>query len=80
VVDVTGTNGEVASLIGSVLAAGAWVELDGSRLLITTADTAADPDVLHDLVRDAVAAHEVGLLRLQARTTTLEDVFLGIDP
>ena len=46
----------------------------------STADTAADPDVLHDLVRDSVAAHDVGLLRLQARTTTLEDVFLGMDP
>ncbi len=80
VVEVTGTNAQVEALIGAVRAAGAAVELDGTRLLVSAADAAADPDVLHDLVRDSVAANDVGLLRLQARTTTLEDVFLGMDP
>ena len=48
------------------------VSVDGLRLVVEgTADAGADA------VRDAAAAQRIGLRRVQARTATLEDVFLA---
>lgn len=72
--EVTGLVLEVDDRVDAVAAhlrnAGATVEIEGERLIITDA-----PD-LHDLARDAVADNGVGLRRLVDRQVTLEDVFL----
>ena len=74
--DVTGlvleVDDRVEVVAASLTAAGCDVEVDGERLTIT----GPQPDRLHDLARDAVAAAGVGLRRLVDRQVTLEDVFL----
>ena len=54
-------------------AAGAEVRDDESRLLVTGGDD------LFDVVRDAVVDAGAGIRRLQPRTVSLEDVFLGVE-
>lgn len=52
----------------------------GRRLTVLPPEATTDADELNDVVRDVLAAApRVGLRRLTARTTTLEDVFLGLD-
>ena len=60
------------ALAQSLTARGLEVHVEGLRLTIAgTVETAADA------VRDEAAALDIGLRRLQPRTTTLEDVFLA---
>jgi ABC-2 type transport system ATP-binding protein len=54
-------------------ASGAEVRDDESRLLVTGSDD------LFDVVRDAVVDAGAGIRRLQPRTVSLEDVFLGVE-
>lgn len=69
-------DGDSAAVVAALEAAGADVTADGRRLLVVS----AGGDDVYDLVRDAVAAApDVGLRRLQRRTISLEDVFLGMD-
>jgi ABC-2 type transport system ATP-binding protein len=69
VVDVDGR----AELLATHLRrAGLDVRIDGLRLVV---DGPAEASA--DAVRDAAAAQRVGLRRVQARTATLEDVFLA---
>ena len=51
---------------------GADVRDDGNRLFVTGGDN------LFELVRDAVVDAGAGIRRLQPRTVSLEDVFLGV--
>ncbi len=67
-VEITGDADAVAA---SLRAAGAVVDADGRRLIVTAAE--ADPFLL---IRDALAATGAGMLSLGPRATTLEDVFL----
>ncbi len=71
VVDV---DGRAELLAGRLRAGGLDVHVDGLRLVVD-----GPADVGADAVRDAAAAHRVGLRRVQARTATLEDVFLSAD-
>jgi ABC-2 type transport system ATP-binding protein len=50
----------------------------GGRRLVVTTNGDADPDVLHDQVRDGLVATGAGLRRLSDRTVSLEDVFLEV--
>lgn len=81
--DLSDLRGDVTGLVldvddradvvaASLSAAGCTVDMDGDRLTIT----GPQPEQLHDLARDAVAAAGVGLRRLVDRQVTLEDVFL----
>ncbi len=69
VVDV---DGGAELLAGRLRTAGFAVSVDGLRLVV---EGAADAGA--DAVRDAAAAQRIGLRRVQARTATLEDVFLA---
>ncbi len=69
VVDV---DGGAELLAGRLRTAGLEVSVDGLRLVV---EGAADAGA--DAVRDAAAAQRIGLRRVQARTATLEDVFLA---
>ncbi len=52
---------------------------DGSHLVVLPPRKSDDADALVDVVRDVIAAtRTVGIRRLVPRTTTLEDVFLGL--
>jgi len=59
----------IEQLADGLRRAGAAVTLDGRRLLVEGIDSAA-------VVRDTVAALGLGLVRLERRRLTLEDVFL----
>jgi ABC-2 type transport system ATP-binding protein len=74
VVEVDAGAGEMAR---ALTARGFEVHADGRRLVV-----AGTVDDVADAVRDEAAARDIGLRRLQSRTTTLEDVFLaaGHDP
>ncbi|MBW3611213.1 MAG: ABC transporter ATP-binding protein [Actinobacteria bacterium] len=69
VVDV---DGGAELLAGRLRTDGFAVSVDGLRLVV---EGAADAGA--DAVRDAAAAQRIGLRRVQARTATLEDVFLA---
>jgi ABC-2 type transport system ATP-binding protein len=69
VVDVDGQAEVLASALRS---RGLEVSVDRLRLTV-----AGPVELGADAVRDAAASHHVGLRRLQARTATLEDVFLA---
>ena len=63
--------GDVSAVVEQLTAAGALVETNGSRLLVSSSDD--DP---FRLVRDALAATGNGMRSLGPKATTLEDVFL----
>ena len=65
--------GDTAALVAALEAAGAQVRHEGRRLAVDHPD---DPFIV---VRDAVAATGSTLRSLGARTTSLEDIFLGED-
>ena len=67
-VEITGDADAVAAFLR---AAGADVDSDGRRLIVTA--SGADPFLL---IRDALAETGAGMLSLGPRATTLEDVFL----
>ena len=71
VVDV---DGRAEALAAGVRARGLEVTVDGLRLVVS-----GPPEASADAVRDAAASSGVGLRRMQARTATLEDVFLAAD-
>ena len=71
VVDV---DGGAELLAEGVRTRGLEVTVDGLRLVV-----AGPPDVGADAVRDVAAASGVGLRRVQARTASLEEVFLAAD-
>src|SRR6476660_7726125 len=58
---------------GALRSRGSEVRDDGSRLLVTGGDD------LFELVRDVVVDAGAGIRRLQPRTVSLEDVFLGVE-
>ncbi len=65
-----------AGPVAGVLAArGHAAVADGRRLTIQPG-AAVDADALLDVVRDSVAAAGLGIVRMERRTTRLEDVFL----
>ena len=71
-VDLDGGVGEVARLLE---ASGHEVDVDASHLTVQGAD-----DGVYDAIRDAIAASGSGILRLEARRVSLEQVFLeGLD-
>ena len=53
---------------------GAEIRDDAARHFVTGGDD------LYEVVRDSVAETGAGIRRLQPRTVSLEDVFLGIGP
>jgi ABC-2 type transport system ATP-binding protein len=63
--------GDVSAIVEHLTAAGAIVESNGSRLLVSSPDD--DP---FRLVRDALATTGSGMRSLGPKATTLEDVFL----
>lgn len=67
-------------LVGALRERGATVTVDGSRLLVDVAATSnpVDPDLVYDVVRDALVVTAVPLRRLTDRTIRLEDVFLDV--
>jgi ABC-2 type transport system ATP-binding protein len=70
------------SFVAELRARGASVTIDGRHLLVDVTTSASRPPAgvdLHDVVRDALAASDVGLRRLTDRTVRLEDVFLEVD-
>ena len=73
VVDVDAAD-EAERLVAGVRARGLEVARDGLRLVV-----AGPADAAADAVRDVAAASDVGLRRIEARTATLEDVFLAAD-
>ena len=79
VVELLGDPAQVAAVVDRLQSRGATVELDGLRHVIRPVDPAAQPDLLFDEVRDAIAANEVAVRRLQPHRATLEDVFLRGD-
>ncbi|MCU1351968.1 MAG: transporter ATP-binding protein, partial [Acidimicrobiales bacterium] len=72
VLEVDGEPAAVDAALDAVRATGAEVRIDGRRYLVSGGED------LFDVVRDAVADHGVGIRRLQPRTVSLEDVFLGV--
>jgi len=60
-------------LAAALRAAGAEVDTDASRMIVTRGTHEGD---LHRLVRDSVAATGAPLRRLQRRTISLEERFL----
>jgi ABC-2 type transport system ATP-binding protein len=63
--------GDGTAVAAALRAAGATVEGDGRRLIVTAVD--GDPFLL---IRDALAETGAGMVRLGPKATTLEDVFL----
>ncbi len=66
------TLGDSDRVAGALRARGASVEVKGTEILIRYQD--GDP---FDLVRDVLADTGVGMRRLGAKRTTLEDIFMG---
>ena len=71
-VELDGTEAEVNAALTAIHGTGAQIRVDGDRYLIT------GDDRLFEVVRDAVATAGVGIRRLGRRTTSLEEVFLGV--
>ena len=72
VLELDGEPAERSRVVDALRAAGAEVRSDGTRLAVT-----GDED-LFDLVRDVVVDSGAGIRRLQPRTVSLEDVYLGV--
>jgi ABC-2 type transport system ATP-binding protein len=64
-------DGDPAGLAADLVAAGLAVRQEGRRLVVEGGD-----DSVFDRVRDATAAHRLGLVRLHPRRLSLEDVYL----
>jgi ABC-2 type transport system ATP-binding protein len=78
-VELDGEASAVAAFVAHVAAAGLPVRPERQRVLVELPDT-ADPTSLqraYDVVRDAAAAADVGLLRLERRRGHLQDLFAG---
>jgi len=71
-VELDGTSEEIDAALNAVHRTGAQIRVDGDRFQIT------GDDRLFDVVRDAMAGAGVGIRRLGRRTTSLEEVFLGV--
>lgn len=71
VLDLDGSGAEVATVAASLRASGFVVDVDRSHLVIE-----GDDEAVFDAARDACATTGVGIMRLQRRRLTLEDVFL----
>ncbi len=79
VVELDGDEAAVASFVAQVAAAGLAVEQERQRVLVEIPDQ-VDAEALrhvHDVVRDAAMACDVGLLRLERRRGHLQDLFAG---
>ncbi|MBA3654076.1 MAG: ABC transporter ATP-binding protein [Actinobacteria bacterium] len=59
-------------LVDDLARAGVAAVIDGDRVVV-----ALESDRVYDLVRDALAAADLGVRRLQRRRTSLEDVYLS---
>ena len=77
VVELVGPPDAADAVIAQLRGDGFTVVQDGHHHVVTAPAGATDPDRVFDAVRDAVTRHGAGIRRLQARRTTLEDVFLG---
>lgn len=78
-VELEGEAAAVAAFVAHVAAAGLPVRPERQRVLVELPDT-SDPVSLqgaYDAVRDAAAAADVGLLRLERRRGHLQDLFAG---
>jgi ABC-2 type transport system ATP-binding protein len=69
-------DGEAETVVDLLRQRGATVERDGERLIV---DHEGDPELLFDIVRDALVVSGAGVRRLTNRTVRLEDVFLEVD-
>ncbi len=79
VVELVGDDRQIATVVATLTRPDTRVVVEGTRVRVESVDPSIDPDVVCDLVRDIVAGHQVGIRRLQAHRTTLEDVFLGMN-
>ena len=77
VVDLDGTEEQVADLAAHLATSDLSVERRGSQL---TVSGELDADVLLDLIRDAIADRDLGIRRLAGHTVSLRDVFVGAGP
>ena len=79
VVELDGDDAAVAAFVAHVAAAGLLVQPERQRVLMQLPDTseAAQLDAAYDVVRDAAAVADVGLLRLERRRGHLADLFAG---
>lgn len=68
-------DGDPTPVIDALVAARCSVARDGTKIVVDQGET----DVF-DLVRDVLADHQAAVRRMQPRTLTLEDVFLGTGP
>lgn len=73
---VVEVDGDVRTVADTLAARGATLHWDGTRLHVTGPVDGAELDVA-DLVRDVLADLSAPVRRLQPRTLTLEEVFLG---
>jgi ABC-2 type transport system ATP-binding protein len=71
VLDLDGSDAQVAAIGDSLRNAGFVVEIDRAHLVIE-----GDDEAVFDAARDACANAGAGIMRLQRRRLTLEDVFL----
>ena len=71
-------DGDSRTFAETLLAAGIDATLDRTRVLIALrdADTEGSMQVVCDAVRDAAAAQDAGLLRLERHRGHLEDLFI----
>ncbi|MCU1453102.1 MAG: transporter ATP-binding protein [Acidimicrobiales bacterium] len=72
VLELVGDPARIEAAVTAIRATGAEVRVDGRRYLIS------GDDDLFEVVRDAVADSGAGIRRMQPRTVSLEDVFLGV--
>lgn len=73
VLELDGQPSQRAWVVEALRALGTEVVEDGARLAVTGGND------LFEIVRDVVVDSGAGVRRLQARTVSLEDVFLGVD-
>lgn len=71
-VELDGPQDRIDAALTTVHASGAQIRVEGRNYVIT------GDDRLFDTVRDAVVGAGVGIRRLGRRTTSLEEVFLGV--
>ena len=70
--ELEGSREQVHAALDAIHRTGAQIRVDGTRILVT------GDEHLFDVVRDVLADAEVGIRRLGRRTTSLEEVFLGV--
>ena len=79
VVELEGDESAVAAFVARVAAAGLLVQPERQRVMVELPDSSdlAQLHAAYDIVRDAAAAADVGVLRLERRRGHLQDLFAG---